>query len=455
MDIPIGSHEDPLLALHIHLREIPLGISSINAWVWRQHTRGMHCSLQVCCVLIALAVSAVAALPYLWYSALVPESVCAMRFAVYFAVFSGHWVYLLTSHYMYLPGSAGVTYIIRGVLSVIFAGVYAFMYSVKWYTVRDTWLRIPQVLLFSACWFYAFYCVVDKHLSTAISLTGIDTSRCARKKRECLLRSIKHVEQHVAACADNSQDIYETLSLCNLSSLVARTVIIAQTEERMAVYEERSYDPCGNIRVCVVNVFLGVCLVCMSLAMIDDYGYPLAMLLKNDNATAPLPVSDAAFLSSVTVFCACLSGMYISATYPIPHKYAAKRCNPVSLLLNAPIIVFAAIIATVRMNTSYSMFGVIAERCLLPESLGTVFVWCGVAVVFVTDLWGCMKITSCALKRYATLLALTVLYYSVPMCETVQHWARIYAIRKYTKRLKYAVRNCEEMMLERLFDAVL
>lgn len=459
IDVTQGEEEDPFLALRIRPRQLGSDLSFVSDWVWRESP--MSIPFRVVYALVSLSWSAAAALPYLWYSSGLPESVwvltCIMRFITYFLVFSGYWLYLVLGHSFGIPGDTGAMYWLRAAAGLLFSSVYTFMYCVKWYIAASS--SVISVLLFSASWFYVFYSVVDKHLSGSVSRSGVDSSRATQKKRECLLRSIKHAEQHIASSPEHSQLIHDLVrsGAGNISCLFASTIMShAHSEERMSVYEERGYDPCSKVRVCVINVFLGVCLVCLSLSMIEDYGYPLAMLLKGENATAPLPIDETSFLAIICLFSAFLSAMYISATYPIPHKYVAKRCSLdrlKSFLLNVPTMLLAGVIASVRMNSSYSMFGTIAGRCFIPERIGLTFVWSGMMIVFAVDFWACMKITSCALKKHATIASLIAT--SLLPGKHSLHWLRVYSLRKHFKRAKCAVRNCDEGMVEKLFDALL
>ena len=441
-------------------------VSAINEEVWNRWN--IHPIFSVVIALIVLCCSVVASFPYLSYSTDLSESVwlvmCVTRSVMYAVVFSGYWVHPV----IYRPvrcttRDVSLAYIFRVVMSALFAVVYTFLYSVKWYTA-DVIIRDVSVPLFSVLWLCIFYSVIDKHLSNSISVSGIPGSRLCARKRRSMLDSIGDAEKRVACEPEECTRVYDIVhgSGATIEMLFAQEDVfgydnIVTVDDRLLQSEERVYDPCRATRAGAVNVFLGVCLVPLSLAMMEDYGYPLAVMIKDGNKTEPLPISVGAFLSIETALSCCLSVMYTVAVYPIAHKYAGVRCsiqNFKTFIFKLPITLLAGVLASVRMNSSYSIFGHIAARCSVPLSLEPFFVWTCVSFVFLIDFLACVKVLSCALKRWVSILAKIVPdKFLCVGCLT--HTSQVYKLRPYFKKMKQLVRDCDEETVCELFDAVM
>ena len=455
-------------------------VSAINEEVWNRWN--IHPILSVVIALLALCCSVVASFPYLSYSTDLPESVwlvvCVTRSVMYAVVFSGYWMHpVIYRPVRCVTRDVSLVYILRVIMSALFAVVYTFLYSVKWYTA-DVLIRDVSVPLFSVLWLCIFYSVIDKHLSNSISVSGIPSSRLCARKRRSMLDSISDAEKRVASEREECARVYNIVhgsdatpencvSEATMEMLFAQEDVfgydnIVTVDDRLLQHEERVYDPCRATRAAVVNVFLGVCLVPLSLAMMEDYGYPLAVMIKDGNKTEPLPISVGAFLSIETALSCCLSVMYTVAVYPIAHKYASMRCsiqnnasmrcsvsNVKALIFKLPIALLAGVLASVRMNSSYSIFGHIAARCGVPLSLEPFFVWTCVSLVFLIDFLACVKVLSCALKKWMSILAKL-------MCVgCLTHTSQVYKLRPYFKKMKQLVRDCDEETVCELFDAVM
>lgn len=428
-------------------------------------------------IIIALSLfffvsSAAASTPYLIYGFDVPGVIwillCVIRSLIYFTVFSGYSLYWscisahLSTPYISLSQRISGLFVARVLVSCLFSVTYALMYSVKWYEMDSAIIRDVTVPLFFIMWLSVFYTVIDKHLSFNVNIDGLSTSSVQSRKRASLLSSIKVMEKYINSSQENCKTIFNQIKTNPTLSLLFASVSskgFGNEEERLSQYEEVSYDNCLNFRTNIVNVFLGVCIIPLTLSLMEDYGHSFALVLKNGNQTNPLPISEDSFLWLISWLSSTLSFLYIIATYPIPHKYARKRCTMPKLstlsafVVNVPFMFCAAVLASVRINSSYSIFGKMAARFQIPYNLGLPLIWLGVMIVFCVDYLASMKIISCAFKKHMTLIS-KALCLCTNFANTNKH-LMAYQLRMYTKNIKTIVRNCDEDTLDDLFAELL
>jgi hypothetical protein len=353
---------------------------------------------------------------------------------------------------------------IRQTTGVTFGLLYSFLYSIKWFNEPDLYARYVAICAFCIGWFLVFYRVIDKQLSSSLSISGSISSSVNSKRRRILLYSVKMLEELCYQNSEYSQKLYNSIIKRGSFALMfarinkAEFVMRGQEEKILSLYKESYFDKWCELRASVMNNILGVCLIVVMLAMLEDYGRAIYI-------TFSLP--EESYLWIATICCSILSCMYIICCYNIHHKYArtittlytAISCNTsrndciwiLNILCRLPIIVAGGLIATTRMNSSYIMFGKIAGRFGMPYSIGMTFLWICIIIVFLIDCTASIKIVSYSIKRMISLLCTCI---SHPVLSS-WHLYRCYNIRSYTKRTKWLIRQCNEEALDELCAAVL
>ena len=439
--------------------------------------------LLIILILTALIVSVMAAFPYLTYSGDMPDDIkdliCISRYIVYFIIFSGYWLYfivdILSASKLQLIRSMNISYLYIGrqVLDCSFSIIYATLYAAKWMSLTDIIIPTISIPSFFISWILVFYSIIDKHISSSVSISGSSSSNSTSRKRRVLLRSIKKTEKLLdkykyrkkfikQLTKENSSNDRANISI--LFAYHSNKSLNLQSEERLNLYEEDCYDSWSFVRSDIVNGLLGMSLIPLSLSLLADYGYSISLIIK----------SEEALLWTATLSTFILGIMYLLATRPIHHKSFRIICSKttygfglnckeniwlfiVNILLNLPIIFCAIIIASLRINASYSIFGRIAARFLLPYSLTFALRWIGTMFTFLIDYGAATKIISCAIKMYFTLIASLSykLLWKCNICDSIKSLIAKYHIRWYTKYAKWLVRNCDEETIDMLFDELL
>lgn len=398
---------------------------------------------------VSLAIAVLGAFPYTSYSEFLPDYewgfICVLRTMVYILVFSSyiiHNVSRLNITYVSLK-HCSLAYLLRVLFGILFAGLYSFLYSIKWLAHSDTPFFKVSIAFFILSWFIVYYSVIDRHLSNTISIAGIPSSVLSLRRKVNLLKSIQELQD---LCFENDElcrDMFLCISVGTekIYYMKLANSTLAQIEiERVHLYEEEHYDYFERIRGNLVNILLGISLVPLTLAMIEDYGYSFHQTF-----------GDTGFLWVITILTSVLSVLYLTATYPIYHKLARisinKECLKWSVLKVVPLGCALAI-ASVRITASYSIFSKIAASMKMPYDIGWGFIGVGMAVVFLIDFLTCLKIVTSSFKRWISYLSIC-LNVVLMRCEIDPPCLLKYlSLRCYFKYMKAYVRDVNEDILE-------
>jgi hypothetical protein len=284
---------------------------------------------------------------------------------------------------------------------------------------------------------------MDRHLSSRSAASSTDLRR-----KKMLLYAIRQQEIACWRVTDFSTLIHDSLlSDKSISVLVckhqdAELRSTADEEVRLSIYENESYEPHERRISSLVDLVIGFSFLPLTLSMVEDYGYPLSRLMRNEGV----------FLVLIFIFCVTLSCLYLLSTYPIYHGMMNKGMDLIrdpreailSFCRRSPLFVLSSIVALSRTNASYSIFGSIIGRMEVPEGMGLTLVWFGVITVAVVDFSATLKIASRAVK-YIWMIALMELG---RWTETGIGWIdseiRRSVVRHHSKRLKRCIRNSDE-----------
>lgn len=417
---------------------------------------------------LSITVSALGALPYLTYSGEAPESIkegiCITRYIIYLIIFSSHWLYVSTDlilryrfsimRSMYINWS----FIARQVLDNLFTITYTMLYAVKWIALENIPQTNVSIPCFCISWILVYYSIIDKHLSSSISASGSPSSNLSSRKRRMLLKSVKNTEKMLSVSSVKERENY----ICNLieeknlslffSSHVCKGISLS--EERLVTYEKYWHDGLSEILSDIVNGMLGFSLIPLTLALLEDYGAAVKLIVNDEDV----------FLWVLTIASLLLGILYLIATRPIHHKTCrvltsmpTKSCF-FSSLMKLPVMAAAVSIGSLRVNMSFMIFGRLTGRFMLPFGLSQALIWSGIIIVFYIDYGTCLKILSCSFKMLFTLLSLVlhrIFEATGYPCKLVKYLVTGYTIRWYTKYAKWLVRNCDEDLLDSIFENIL
>jgi len=390
-------------------------------------------------LVICVVVAVFSSFPYLAYSFGLPEAiwllVCVLREIIYFFIFFAHWASLLLTIRRENDGMRCVTrcnfsFAARKILAVTFAGTYTFLYGAKWFTVHNIILQEVSMALFTLSWFHVFYCMIDKQLNTDVDDEEI---------RGNLLRRIRTLEREVSRNPMRSAEV----------------LAMMDTEDNIEMLLE--FEPGTDEYRCGASgtdCFLGICLLPLAASLMEDYGYSIAMLLKLGNETIPLPISETDFLWLMTCLSLCFAMMYLIAVRRIPRRWNGE-CNWTGITCSLVISFCAGVLASIRLDASYAIFGRITARLLVPEPLAATVIWLGTILVFGIDFLASAKIISSTRKKMMTLLAHGAERFLGTGGEKdwIIRWFGIYLIKHRTKHLKRVIRTTDVVTLEQHLTA--
>ena len=478
---------------NLHFRPlIDIDLITVNNLFWNLEGRDTEDKLSPCAMpllflfsLISALVSSLSAVPYLTYSGEAPEEykqgICITRYIIYLSIFCSYWLYLTvnlihSSRYGLIRHmKISWQYVGRQVFNVLFSSTYTILYAVKWVSVADIDLPILSIPCFCASWFLVYYSVIDKHLSSSISTSGSSTSNVHSRKRRMLLSSIKYTENNlrVSNLTHYIAVLRKSKNLSLLFSCHSVKALGLPSEERLVIYERDWHSGMSEICSDVVNGLLGFSLIALTLSLLEDYGHAVKLVVHQEEV----------FLWVITLASLFLGTMYLIATRPIHHKTLRKilgslynicslkyctlstvRANTLAVVKRLPLMIAAGLVASLRVNASYIIFGRLTGRFDVPYTLGITLIWSGILITFYIDYGACLKIVSCSVKMLLTLVSL-VLHRILPdtLCgtadseagsvvSTVKNVVVGYSVRWYTKYAKWLVRNCDEEMLDSLFE---
>ncbi len=414
-------------------------------------------------VTLFISVSSMAALPYTAYTGfLMPDLwlfFCVFRTGAYAFVFFVYWInfvqQILWSFSTKRPVIITAIYILKLCINCLFAALYSSLYSIKWMELPTVILWQISIPAFMASWFLVYFTVIDKHLSLSISVSGSPSTNVVNRRRKILLSSIKKVEKLSYSSLSRAKNIYSSLiEYKDVTLLIAKlsaTDFYNNEAEKLDIYENELFDSWSEIRTSIVNILLGLSILPLTLAMVEDYGHSLHNIIS----------SEEPFLWMITIFCCTLAVLYIIATYPIHHKsfrnitYIFNKDKLVNIITKfitrLPLAFVACVVAAVRLNASYAIFGKMVAKFRIPYSLGMPILWTGVCIVFFVDYGACMKIVSYASKRFLSIICARIIMTSSDEPNLIEKHLRgfvhRYFIRYHTKNLKWIIRNCDEDLL--------
>ena len=88
----------------------------------------------------------------------------------------------------------------------------------------------------------------------------------------------------------------------------------------------------------------------------------------------------------------------------------------------------AGVLGSIRMNSSYEIFGRVVARQDLPDSLGLAVIWIGMMLVFAIDFLASLRVISVALQKHAECIACLALTF-LPDEHCLSHRFRLLYIR--------------------------
>jgi hypothetical protein len=406
-----------------------------------------HPILVICCIVISLIISILSSLPYATYSGMLLSNIwvlfCVVRPAMYAFIFYATWCKLLV--YIFIENKTfHKSDILRYFVDFLFASIYSILYSIKWFELNDIYARYVTVTLFAISWFIVYYEVMDKHMITKKSTDSIN-----HRRRKILLLSIKKIEQLCWDSVEDMERIYNKLNKRpHISVLIYKhknSEFYHDEEGKLSLYENDYFDPWYETRSNIVNVLLGFSLILLILSIIEDYGYSLHRLVDNNDI----------FLWLVLVLCSILSCLYLVATFPIYHNtlkflvnlFTKREWKQItSLIRRLPFSFLGCISALTRANSSYSIFGKIAAKMIVPTHIGLFLIWTATAIVGFVDYSACVKILS-RTSKYVLMMLCLIISGCEPNIDIIRHLIWRNVIRYHTKRFKNIIRNCSDNKL--------
>jgi hypothetical protein len=423
-------------------------------------------------IILSIPISSFASLPYLaCHDHIVLGStmikLCSMRMLAYFLIFSVYWIYYINILFSgWKPGSITIISSIKHLICFLFSVTYSILYSIKWLEIEGVMFWKFTIPLFSISWFLNYYSIIDKQVGSFGSSTGSLNS----KRRNALITNVKNIEALCYESEITSITIANEIIAMPCASLLMARLTRANfcniEEEKLEIYDSINFDFSSSARTNIVNIFLGISLVALSISMIEDYGYSLKSILKTTNENI--------FLWVAIISCCSLAIMYMIATYPIHHKTAktifnaflffkSERCVILKkFIYRIPFSIISILIASVRMNASYSIFGRIAAKFQFPYCIGMSFIWVSTILVFMIDYGACMKSISWSSKKAVSIVCYIIfsrfartnksrdIGNNISLLQkAIRGFLSKYFIRYHTKRLKRIIRTCND---EELFE---
>lgn len=371
-------------------------MNSISANLW----------FGVPCVLVICVGSLFASFPYLVYSFGLPEPVwllvCVLREIIYYIIFAAYWLHLLID-----PPRLPREKVLSCLYAIIFSLVYTALYAAKWYTIENIIFREISIGLFVISWLHVF-------TTTAINVMTSEETQQTRA-----------INSNAELSSYNSLEVYRKLR--------------GEGVDRLD--DIKDIEITNDKKSVIIDLFLGLSIAFVTLSLVEDYGYSIAMVLKLGNETAPLPMSKEGFLWTVSISMGIFAVMYVVLARHIAQQYMGEGFSLTmrqalwNILIRLPIFFFAGVLASIRMNSGYEIFGRIVARQGLPETLGLTLIWSGIMIVFVVDFLASGRIVSTALTKLAECIACFVLaIYSNEHC--LSHRFRLLYIANQARQLR-------------------
>lgn len=377
-----------------------------------------------------------------------------LRAITYWIIFASFWMYY---SYSLFTSSAediykkcyNLRFVLKSIISFLFAALYSGMYSLKWIKTEKISARYLSISCFVLSWFLVFYQIMNIRLSS-----GKSSNNTISRKREALLLSIRRVEKILWSKSDTAlileKEIKEDPCVSLLIGKLSNTDFFPNPSERLDIYEEDTFDRYERIRSSITNFSLGLSLIPLAMSMLEEYGYYLKLLIDD----------ELVFLICAGIFSFVLACLYILSTYNIHHKgiliiTSIPTCmfnNPKQFfwkfIRRIPLYFLSGVAASIRLNSSFMIFARIVAHQQVPRQLGLPIVWTCVVCVFLIDYSACLKILSLSVKRVLGIFCFAVTrtrIFEFIKCIKCLYWlVCYYAMRYYAKKAKSQIRECED-----------
>lgn len=426
-------------------------------------------------LLVSLASGSLSALPYATYHEWITTTewvfFCVVRTVTFGIVFTSQWVSIGSGIIYMNRSSSSACHAGRYLVAGMFAVLYAILYCIKWIELSNVVIWQVSIPMFTISWFAVYYSFANYRLGSS---TSCASSMFEKRVRPILLSAVKRVEYIVRSDDDNCEKVYA--SVCdvdsrNIGALFAKhfntdfyqdhedNKIGVSGDRKLDMYEDETYDKNKERCTSMADMFVGLVLVPVILALLEDYGYPLHRLCKG-------PGCISGYDWMAFVLCTTLGILYLVATYDVHHtnmrkvfvffrsKQDAIECIK-RLLTSLLPLALACVIATTRLNSSYSIFGKIAGKFEMPYSLGLPFIYVCVGIVFVVDMTASYKIICRTYKQMLSIVSLSLERYIRYLPWSIGNFLKYYYIRFYCKRLKWIIKTCDNITLTAMFDQLL
>ena len=370
--------------------------------------------------LFSAACATISVFPYTVYESFLPDlqfkTLCVARSLSFGIIFFNAWIEMHISFYKYfyldtfepLEDLKRKTNIPQIAISVLFVFLYSGLYAWKWF-IEDVPIKYASLLLSFVSLARVFYGLIQNQLKNS-SLDSISERR--RKILLNCLDKFKKISYFNSAIISTIAEKFKNLegqsiSLFSIFFAVRDDIqfFTVDKEELLIKYEEDLEDSYEHIRINFTNLYLGVIWLSLTLVMMEDYGYAVFHITKLD---------EEGYLWLVMMISGILSGLYIFASYGLVHAFSKNLVNLLTcrnggtivknLAFKIPFIFSGLLIASLRMNSSYIIFGRIAAKFAMPYSIGFTLIWVGMLQIFLLDLITSVEMVSRALENLIILV---------------------------------------------------
>lgn len=409
-------------------------------------------------ILSSSIVGVLAAFPYATYHAWITSIewifFCVIRATVFACVFTSQWVFTIFDIVHRPKQTIRSCTIMRHIVCTLFAALYSVLYAIKWMELDNIILWQLTIGLFTISWFNVFYGVINYRLGSSTVFMSTSTNL---RVRSIILSCIKAAERIAWKSADDCNSImYHLKHDKHIGVFIAKQsnslfYTYPLSGDKLEMYENAVYDMYASTRTSFIDLFVGLSLVPLTLALLEDYGYSLYKMCHT------LHCVDT-FDWVVFICTSILAILYTIATYDIHHNNA-RKCSSIcqtkqdmiggikKLFVQSFPLACACIVGTTRLNSSYSIFGRIAGKFDMPYSIGLPFIYTMIGVVFIIDTAAAYKIVCRSYKKMISILILPIISWSSYLPSSINHIVQYYYLRYYYKRLKWYVKNCDEQMI--------
>lgn len=442
----------------IKTRFLPAPLNSLNENLF---VHGISPLALVCVLVICGCAGVISSLPYATYHSWITPTewvfFCLIRTIAFALVFTAQWVSAV-SYLAYMNKWSGSAWAPgRYIASGLFALLYSILYCIKWMELNNVIVWQLTIPMFTLSWFSVFYSFCSYRLGSSQRAS----TKFRDDTRKAILSCIKTARNITRSDSDHCYNVFHHIeSSPNICLLVAVHINSSfhskDFSSKLSVYEESVYDKLQETRSSLVDIFVGVSLVPVILALMEDYGYPIHKLCKSEGCVA-------AYDWIVLCSCALLGILYMVAVYDIHHTNMRKiaiffrskqdiLAGIKKLILRLLPLSIACVVATTRLNASYSIFGKIAGKLEMPYSIGLSFIYLCVSIVFVVDMMAAYKITCRTYKHLVSVISVSIRNYTDYMPWVIGDYFRYHYLCFYYRRLSWTIKTCKDELLVDMCD---